>query len=88
MSTLMTLVAPEKMRIKASKLRVKKTPFSAKVSFKSNSGIQTRKLVKQMKNMQIFSATNGIRLAKPLPSRKQKLLQRRSLLLGEIALPT
>ena len=41
-----------------------------------------------MKNMQIFSATNGIRLAKPLPSRKQKLLQRRSLLLREIALPT
>ena len=52
MSTLMTLVAPEKTRIIASKSRVKSTPFSAKVSFKSNSGIQiTRKLIRQMKNM-------------------------------------
>ena len=52
MSTLMTLVAPEKTKIKASRSRVKSTPFSAKVSFKSNSGIQTtRKLIRQMKSM-------------------------------------
>ena len=34
MSTLMTLVAPDKTKIKASRSRVKSTPFSAKVSFK------------------------------------------------------